>query len=237
MKIVKAIVTASLIVSLFGCNKAAEPPADTSTQPAASASPVANAEDPASKTVSLEPVKEGDHFVFTDPNYGYSLKFTDDFHFNANPELQEELKKTMHDTMNMDLPSSVGLRFFIFRYEPDSVPFNPNMNCTVEQVAPSAGDLDTEKYTGFARQQLASQLKATFEGESVPVDVNGTEFYRTDYKFVLPGANLPLKARVYSYYDPSTRVAYGFTIGTTQDDDSDDVEELDKVFQTLQMPK
>ena len=182
-------------------------------------------------------MKEGDNFVFTDPSYGYSIKFPEDFHFNASEELQQKLAEDLKNDTNLEISKSVGLRFFIFRYEPETVPFNPNLNCTVEQVSPAAGELTTKTYTEFAREQLKTQLKATFAGESVPVDVNGTEFYRTDYQFVLPGADLSLKARVYSYYDPSSRVAYGFTIGAKQDDTSDDREELDQVFQSLTMPK
>ena len=231
MKILKAFVGVALFLSFCGCAKEAVTAQETTAADAAVV-----AENRPAKAMSVDPVKEGDHYVFTDPEYGYSISYPEDFFFDASPELEKLVQQFSKENMDMDMPKSVGIRCFIFRYKPQSVEFNPNLNCVVEKVSPAMGNIDTKQYTTLARGILQKQLKATVKGESTSEMINGKEFYRTDYSFPLPGTELVLKSRAYTYYDPSQRVAFGFPLGTFEGDESDDMEELDRVLHTVKMP-
>ena len=232
MKILKAFVGVALLLSFCGCAKDAV----TADQTPAATSEAKVAEKTPAREMSLEPVKEGDHYTFTDPEYGYSISYPEDFYFDASPELEKQVEQFSKDNLDLDMPKSVGIRCFVFRYKPQSVEFNPNLNCVVEKVPQAMGNIDTKQYTTLARGILEKQLKANIKGESTPEMVNGKEFYRTDYTFLLPGTELVLKSRAYTHYDPSQRVAFGFTLGTVEGDKSDDMDELDKVFHSVKMP-
>lgn len=179
-----------------------------------------------------QPVREGEGWRFTDPVYGYSLCFADNFVLEANPEAMRSMAEYSKEVLGPDSCQPLGPRFTLTdstRFRPD---FVPSLNAVVQSFAGGAA-ISREQFFGKAKEQVEAGLKGARVTGQQWVVLNGLEFYRLDYEFPFPPTGTLIYARCYAYYDVKARVGYAFTVGASGPSAPEDMEALEVPLRTI----
>lgn len=179
-----------------------------------------------------EAVKEGEHWKFTDPVYGYSLTFSDDFVLEANADAMREVAEHGKEVL---LSESAGLRprFTLINTRLMRPDFVPSMNATVHQMPPSA--LSPDQFYAAARSEIESGLQGAVVTGEQRVEIHGTSFHRVDYQFPIPALERLAYARCYCFYDQTSGLAYAFTLGSSGPRAQQDMEVFEAPMSTVRL--
>lgn len=125
-------------------------------------------------------------------------------------------------------------KFFVFRYKPGSVQFNPNLNLTIEAIPAGVTLADTKAYMDIAVKNVQTQLaNMKIAYNPVPVTINGKVFYKYLYTSDINSNKLLISQ--YAYYNKKNRTVYVFTVGDVVDNYLKDAGALEQILKTVKI--
>jgi hypothetical protein len=195
---------------------------------------------------ATEEIPQPEMTSYHDPIFRYTISHPKEYYFTNDPRFTRKainLAKESNPNLAKLMGESIGLQFFIFRFQlgTPGIAFNPNINLVTEKIPailPPGIKLKTTKdYFDISLQNLPlllSKVKVIEAGTSF--QLNGLEFYRVSYTHEQAMQEQTLKARVlqYFYLQKETNIAYVITFSDLTANYDQHVADMEKVMQTFQ---
>lgn len=182
---------------------------------------------------SFEPVRNGDGWLFTDPEYGFSLSYSDDFKFRS----QQTMKAILEARgSNMQSSPNHSTRMTLGAVRLKREKYVPNLTASVQGRHPALDPLTNLEYANSLKERMTAGDGAIFQGAPQPEIINDVEFYR--FELVQEVTGRPLYSRVYCHYDSDALLGYIFLLSTrSQKHRGSDLDFVEKAFRTVRLTK